>query len=57
MGKWRLNSAKNLYKSWWERAGWSGYKVARENGKLFWVAAGGTLQPFEVLEGEQLTWR
>ncbi len=55
-GKWRVNTATNTYESWWERSGWSGYQVVRENGALFWLQKDTENQPFEILLGEQLVW-
>jgi len=53
-GKWRVNKTENVYESKWERTGWSGYPVAREGDKFFWLSSSLPPQQFEVLPGEQL---
>ena len=55
-GKWRINEQKNLYESWWERGGWSGYGVIRDGEKLYWTSSGLEPQPFEVIEGRDISW-
>jgi len=53
-GKWRVNKTEDVYESKWERTGWSGYPVAREGDKFFWLSSSLPPQQFEVLPGEQL---
>lgn len=53
-GKWRVNTSKNLYESWWERSGWSRYPVVKSGDAYAWVEVDGTLQPFTVLTGRQI---
>ena len=53
-GKWRVNTKTGNYESWWERSGWSNYKIVRINGQLHWKGANTEPQPFEMLPGNQL---
>ena len=58
LGRWRINSAKNHYESWWERAGWgAGYAIVVKDDVYYWVSSVGGTEPqaFEVLPGSQLT--
>lgn len=59
-GEWRIDLEENLYESWWRGSGWSGYQVVEENGQYFWMSQKDGqkdgLQPFEVLDGQQLLW-
>lgn len=57
LGKWRVNEANDQYESWWERTGWVGYNIVRENGELFWLGDSNEPQPFVILPGEQLVWK
>jgi len=53
-GTWRVNKTENVYESKWERTGWSGYPVARQGDKFFWISTSLPPQPFAVVPGEQL---
>ncbi|MEL6219681.1 MAG: hypothetical protein AAFR79_14630 [Pseudomonadota bacterium] len=53
-GKWRTSSATAAYESWWERSGWSGYAIAREQDTLYWVESSGKRHAFEVVDGRKL---
>ena len=57
LGRWRINSAKNQYESWWERAGWgAGYSIVLKDNVYYWVSSVGSAEPqaFEILPGSQL---
>ncbi|MFK7940033.1 MAG: hypothetical protein AB8B82_11680 [Roseovarius sp.] len=54
-GRWRANADLNTYESWWQMTNWVGYKVMMTNEGYAW-ANGDTLEPFEVLEGKQVSW-
>lgn len=48
-GRWRVNTDTDAYESFWERSGWSSYRVVREAGGLYWVDATGARQPFDLV--------
>lgn len=54
-GKWRANHDTNQYESWWESTGWTPYTLLRVEQGYAWVN-GDKLEPFEVLEGKQVSW-
>lgn len=55
-GRWRINYDTDEYESWWEQSGWSSYRIVRgDDGGLSWVFRD-TRQPFDVLDGKQVSW-
>ncbi len=54
-GRWRVNHDTNQYESWWRFTGWSPYSLVKTETGYAWVH-GKTLQPFEVLQGKQVSW-
>lgn len=56
-GRWRTNSKRNHYESWWEQSGWgAGFTIELVDGVYYWVSSTGTTAPqsFEVVSGQQL---
>lgn len=56
LGRWRVDPARDLYESWWERSGWEAWGVARLDGTLYWTGPDTEPQAFRVLEGQHLVW-
>lgn len=57
VGRWRTNSARNHYESWWERIEWgAGYSIVLEEDVYYWVSSTGTTEPqaFTMVPGQQL---
>lgn len=60
VGRWRTNSTRNHYESWWEQSGWgAGFSIVLKDNVYYWVSSTGTTEPqsFEVVPGQQLVFK
>lgn len=56
LGKWRVDSTRDLYESWWDGSDWEVWGIIRRDGQLYWTGPGIEAEPFEILDGQQLVW-
>jgi len=60
IGRWRTNSKRNHYESWWEQSDWgAGYSIVLKDGVYYWVSSTGTTEPqaFTMVSGQQLVFK
>lgn len=60
LGRWRTNSARNHYESWWDRSDWgAGFSIVLGDGVYYWVSSTGTTEPqsFEIIQGQHLVFK
>jgi hypothetical protein len=57
LGRWRTNSTRHHYESWWERSDWgAGFSIILDDETYYWVSSTGTTAPqsFVIIEGQHL---
>jgi hypothetical protein len=60
VGRWRTNSTRNHYESWWEQSDWgAGFSIVLKDDIYYWVSSTGTTEPqsFVVVPGQQLVFK
>ena len=56
LGHWRITETSNTFETLWPNEDWTAYGVDRTGTTLSWIDAAGTLHPFDIETGENLTW-
>ncbi|MEM7073999.1 MAG: hypothetical protein AAGA28_07055 [Pseudomonadota bacterium] len=55
-GRWRVSDDGASYESLWNGPNWDAYEVVKTEAGHAWVTDSGTLYPFDMETGQQLTW-
>ena len=56
LGAWRISEDGSRYESWWSGQHWEAYSILEREQQFYWVTTKGEELPFEIVEGQQLSW-